>query len=171
MEQILTAVAKRRSPVTGESFEPLSAPYKKEKVNDGFSGTPDLSRSGDMLDSLDFRLVDGGLEIGVYGEAALRADGHNNLSGDSELPTRQFLPDVGEEFTSDIMEGVDKLVADGLASEVQSSDLANVNSSSELYDALMETLGLESRAAVRSAVLNSPELYNLLGDEGLLDLL
>lgn len=169
MEQILTNVAKRRSPITGEAFEPLSDKYKTEKKADGLSGVPNLERSGDMLDALDFRLTSDGIELGVYGDAALRADGHNNLSGESDLPLRQFLPNEGEDFTGEIMDQVDKIVAAGRA--VDPADLAEVESSSELYDLLSSSLDLTGRSSIRSVVLNDPMLYNMLAEFDLVDLL
>jgi hypothetical protein len=160
-------VAKRKSPVTGSSFPPLSPEYKKEKQEDGYQGVPDLQRSGDMLDSLDYRITPEGIEIGIYGEAAPRADGHNNLSGDSDLPERQFLPKAGESFRPAITAEVEKILVDSM----EMPDLSGVTSSSELYDIVAATLGLNTRAETRNAILRKPMLFNLISEKGLLDLL
>ena len=173
MEQILLQVAKERSPITGEAFEPLSPKYKKEKVADGERGVPDLQRSGDMLDSLDYRLTSDGIEIGVYGDAAARADGHNNLSGGSLLPLRQFLPNVGDSFMPSIEKEIEKIVADSIADsgEIPVDALGGIESSSDLYDVLGSFLQLESRSAIRSVVLGNANLYNTLSELDLLDYL
>lgn len=136
---------------------------------------PNLELSGEMLDQLDYRVTDDGIEIGVYGDAAPRADGHNNLSGDSKIPTRRFIPAEGESFRDGIAREVDRILADAASEEVteeQFVDLVEgVSSSSELYDRLGVIFNLSSRAEIRAAVLRSPLIFNLLGLYDLDDLL
>lgn len=120
-----------------------------------------------MLDQLDYRITPDGIEIGVYGDAAPRADGHNNLSGDSLIPTRRFIPAAGESFRDGIAREVDRILADAASSEVTEDQfvdaVAGVSSSSELYDRLGAIFNLSSRTEIRNAVLRSPLIYNLLG--------
>lgn len=170
VEQILSKVQSRRSPVTGEAFPPLSPDYKAVKAGMGLSPVPDLEQSGDMMDALDYEITRDGIRIGVFGKAAPRADGHNNLSGESSLPLRQFLPNEGEGFISSIEREVERIVADsvGETTVVPEADLADVSSSSSLYEILIPAFALGSRAETRLAVLRSPKWYNTLSVLGLL---
>lgn len=123
-----------------------------------------------MLDDLDFEVTADGIKIGVFGEGALRADGHNNLSGDSALPTRQFLPNTGEGFTSSIEREVDRIIADAVGdAAVPDAELEGIESPSELYAFLLPTFGVTSRSEARLAVLRSPKWYNVLSARGLLE--
>jgi len=172
VEQIIQDVARRKSPITGEGFDPLSVPYKKDKQSDNLPGIPNLERSGEMLNQLDFKLTPDGIEIGIFGDAAPRADGHNNLSGESSLPTRQFLPNEGESFRPGISEQVDKILAESVAENTILPDaLPDIESSSELYDFLQAITGFESRAQIRSAVLRNAALYNELAEAELIEFL
>lgn len=162
-------MAKRQSPVSGDSFPGLSPKYKAKKQAEGLDGVADLQLSGDMLDSLDYRVTSEGIAIGVYGEAAPRADGHNNLSGDSELPLRQFLPNVGETFSSGIKKEIERIVADakGQDAEVPYEELGGVERPSELYNILEREFGLETQGELRKAVFRSPKWYYSLEKLGL----
>jgi hypothetical protein len=175
IEQILLDVAKRRSPVYGDAFQPLSDPYKEKKQDDGLSGVPNLEFSGEMLDQLDFKVTEDGIIIGVFGDAAPRADGHNNLSGDSQIPTRRFIPDVGESFRSGIEKEVDAILSDAAGDDITEEQfeeaVEGVETSSELYDRLGAILNLTSRAEIRATVFRSPMLFNLIGLYDLDDLL
>lgn len=156
--------------MTGQTFPALSPEYKEVKSGMGLSPVPDLEQTGDMLDSLDYEITRDGLKIGVFGDAALRADGHNNLSGESSLPLRQFLPNEDEGFTSSIDREVERIIADFVGEEVDVPDeeLAFIDSASSLYDVLGGVFNLTSRSELRLAVLRSPTWYNRLGALGLL---
>ena len=171
MEQALLKVASRRSPVTGEAFQALSPDYRAKKTSEGLPGVPNLEESGDMLDSLDYRITSDGIEFGVFGEAALRADGHNNLSGESQLPTRQFIPGEGEGFTSDIEREVARIIADATAVDPSEAEdlLEAVSSPSELYSVLSAAFNLSSRSEIRLAVLRSPLWYEALIRSGAIE--
>ena len=171
VEQILRTVSQKKSPVTGEAFQALSPKYKEKKQAAGLPGVPNLEQSGGMLDDLDFEITSDGIKIGVFGEGALRADGHNNLSGDSMLPTRQFLPGEGEGFTASIEREIERIVADAAGSVVDVSDaeLSDIGSPSELYAVLLPVFGVTSRSEARLAVLRSPKWYNVLSARGLLE--
>jgi hypothetical protein len=128
-----------------------------------------------MLDQLDFKVTEDGIIIGVFGDAAPRADGHNNLSGDSQIPTRRFIPDVGESFRSGIEKEVDAILSDAVGEDITEeqfeSAVEGVETSSELYDRLGAILNLTSRAEIRATVFRSPMLFNLIGLYDLDDLL
>lgn len=173
MEQILLSVAARKSPVTGDSFDPLSKEYKAKKTGEGLAGVPNLELSGDMLDALDFRVTSDGIEIGVFGEDAPKADGHNNLSGKSLLPTRRFIPEEGESFTSSIEDEVNRIISDAIGEEnaPDLDTLEEIESKTDLYDYLIPIFGLGSRTETKLAVLRSDRWTRTLTRLGLLRLL
>ena len=76
------------------------------------SPVANLELSGDMLDSLEFRVKGTKIEVGIWGSEADKADGHNNFSGDSKLPERKFIPNGsnGETFRPDIRQEVDSIL-------------------------------------------------------------
>ena len=168
---MLSRVAQRKSPVTGDTFPALSKDYRKEKVEDGFDGVPDLERSGDMLDALDYRVTSEGIEFGVFGADALKADGHNNLSGESLLPQRRFIPGEGEGFVSAIEREVNKIIADSIgdATEPDASTLGSITTKAALYDYLIPIFGLGTRTETRMAVLRSDRWTRILTRLGLIE--
>lgn len=109
IDSIIDTVGSGTSPVSGErSFKKLTKKYAdKEKGGDT---TPNLYLLGDMLGSLDFKITKDGVKIGVDESQWGKADGHNNFSGESQLPKRRFIPDEGQTFKSDIMNGVDDII-------------------------------------------------------------
>lgn len=173
-EQILLDANATRSPVSGKAFPKLSESYKKHKEAEGLPGRPDLLFEGDMLDALDVKDAGGNaIEIGWWGSQAAKADGHNNISGDSKLPLRQTIPDVGESFKPKIMKEVEKIITDALVSDLEfkKEDFEDVSTKGELYAALRDYFPDMSRAEIVSAVSRSPELAKFLDDMGLFDLL
>lgn len=173
VETTLSRVAKARSPIKGESFDPLSPTYKKHKVAEGGSGVPDLELSGEMLDSLTFEETDDGIELGHFDDQAAKADGHNNLSGKSSLPQRRYLPDVGDEYEPSVQVEIRKIIADALVEgvEIDTEDFSGVTTKADLYDVLEEYFPEFSRPAIKSAVVRNPQLSRLLDDLGVLNLL
>jgi phage gpG-like protein len=93
------------SPVAGYKFKPLNKDYANEKK--GGDRTPNLKLEGDLLNSLSAEYEGDTLVIGVSSSQEGKADGHNNFSGDSNLPTRRFLADSGEIFKDQ-----DKIIRD-----------------------------------------------------------
>jgi hypothetical protein len=109
-DEIFRFVSSGNSPVAGRgAFQRLSKEYADNEK--GGNRTANLELEGDMLDSLEFELTSRGIEIGIFdsGEQG-KADGHNNFSGDSKLPTRRFIPDDNETFKSQIMSGVRQIL-------------------------------------------------------------
>jgi hypothetical protein len=163
-------VADSKSPVDGSSFQALSKDYGDKKQTETGSRKPNLDLTGEMLNSLDYKIVGDKLEIGVYGEDAPKADGHNNFSGKSKLPKRQFLPESGQAFDDSIKsliaDTVEQYKADNL--ELKAKDLKQVETKSDLYDLLKEYLGDYERARLKELVLSSElaaqlDEYDLLG--------
>ena len=110
VEAILADVGETRSPVTGRLFKKLSAQYAEKKAEESSSPVANMELSGDMLDSLEFKVSGSKVEVGIWGSEADKADGHNNFSGDSKLPQRQFIPMKGEKFRPDIMGEVESIL-------------------------------------------------------------
>jgi hypothetical protein len=63
-----------------------------------------------MLDALTYRIRGNSIEFGIWGEEADKADGHNNFSGDSDLPRRPFIPKKDENFRPEIRDEIDAII-------------------------------------------------------------
>lgn len=172
VEQILDYVGDQKSPVTGSSFRPLSIEYARRKKEEVGNTKANLDLFGDMLSAVDYKIRDDKIEIGVFGPEAPKADGHNNISGDSKIPTRRFIPIEGQTFAPEIKslieQTVDAYKADNLT--LKKKDLKEIQSQKELYDYLKQTLGDMSRAKLKELVLMS-DLSVSLDEFDLLDLL
>ncbi len=171
VEQTLVAMNEKKSPVQGEGgFKALSKNYRKRKLEEVGSGEANLEFDGVMKDELNFYPTKNGIEIGVYGERARAADGHNNLSGKSSLPTRRFLPDEGQTYKKSIQAEVDRIVADAISEEVgfKKSDFKGVTTKKELFDILAQKFGPMSRAELTLAVFRNEDLVEILSDLDLL---
>jgi len=177
------SVAERTDPFTGRAFKPLSKSYAKYKQAQGNSPVPNLELDGDMLDALDYRITPDGIELGVFGAQAGKADGHCDFSGDSNIPTRRFLP---EDSLGRYQRDVDMIIQDALGDTVeipedrlerfsQFLDGAGMNKTQEreqLYAFLNAYFpNLTGRASIKTAVLRLPDLVEMLDGEDLLDLL
>lgn len=158
------------SPVRGKSWPKLSKGYAKEKAVAGYSPVADLERSGEMLGSLDYKETKTGIELGIYGASAPRADGHNNFSGESKIPTRRFLPYEGEGFKQTIEKEVEKIINDVIADSIKVSrkDFAEIKTKDELWATLKELMPDFSRAEIVDSISRNPELAELLDEFNLL---
>lgn len=173
VEQTLISMDQKKSPVQGEgSFKPLSPLYKKKKQNDVGNTDANLEFDGLMKDQLDFKPTKSGVRIGVYGERAPAADGHNNLSGDSSLPTRRFLPKEGQQYKENIQREVERIIADAIADETtfKKSEFRNIETKKELYEKLAQTFG-GTKAEIALAVFRNADLVDLLTELDLIRLL
>lgn len=110
IEQVLSDVAASKSPIDNGRFVPLSKEYKKFKTKRGRPGKPNLEFSGDMLDALQSKVSGNKITIQITGKEGDKADGHNNHSGKSSLPTRRFIPTEDETFREGILAGVRNIV-------------------------------------------------------------
>lgn len=173
VEQVLSYVADVSTPISGAGFKrTLSPEYKKRKLDEVGSGEPNLDLTGEMLNSLTYKVQGEKIELGVFGEDAPKADGHNNFSGKSSLPQRRFLPGEGQEFKSDIKRLVKETVESYKADNVRvtKEDLKDIESKKDLYDYLKDQIGDLPRKRLAELVLQS-ELAAELDDADLLDLL
>lgn len=174
VEQLIKSAGSATSPVAGESWKAsLNKEYAKKKKAEGLGTKANMDFEGDMLDALTFEEIKDGIELGWFGDEAGKADGHNNLSGDSTLPQRRLLPDVGQEFKPDIQKGIEQIVADAIADsiEFEAKDFEDVKSKASLYEALDEFFPDLTRGELRNVVLRTPDLVRLLDEQGLLDYL
>jgi len=176
VEQILAHNAESKSPVSGYGkYKALSPAYRLEKEESGRAGEPNLDFYGDMNSALDFELTEDGIKVGVFGDQAPKADGHNNLSGLSKLPTRRFLPDIGEGFKRDIDQEIETIIAENAVKasldEFENADLeyefSAIESREEFYDLLTSLTGIEEEFLLRGAVRSSPRLLKLIRSKGL----
>lgn len=174
MEQTLLAVGSAKSPVSGEAWKKSLNPlYAKEKSNEGGTPIANLEMHGDMLQSFGFEKTDDGIKIGVFGAEASKADGHNNFSGDSELPQRRFIPEEGQDYKRDIAKGAQEIINDIMAEEVSidETELADIETKSDLYDLLSGVFGTTNRQVIQRAVIGSEKITDILSKYELMDLL
>jgi hypothetical protein len=175
VEQTLLNVAESQSPVQGEGkFKALSKAYKGKKLEEVGHGKADLQFSGTMLDEVSFEPTKDGIRIGVFGERAPAADGHNNLSGESALPKRRFIPAEGQSYKANIEREVSRIISDVVAenSSFKKKDFEDISSKSGLYSRLEAIFGTAlSRAELKLAALRNEDLVDLLDDLDILDLL
>jgi len=175
VEEILNKLASVESPIAGGSYKTtLSKKYAEKKMNETGSSDANLDLAGDLIRSIDFRYNGNTIEIGVFdSEQAGKADGHNNFTGKSRLPRRQFLPEEGQNFTSDIVrlvnETAEKYRVENI--ELDEEDLEQIESKDDLFELLSSLTGLESKRKMSLLVLRSQRLSSLLDEYDLLDLM
>ncbi len=114
LESVLVNVGDQNSPVSGHygGFRKLSKEYKKRKDSEGGTPVPNLELSGEMLSALEVKRKGATLVLQISGKEAGKADGHNNHSGDSDLPLRRFIPKEKDEetFKRDILSGIARII-------------------------------------------------------------
>jgi len=174
VEQILIAANGAGTLVSGESMPKLSKGYLKKKLAEGLPGVPNLESAGDLLDSLEYKTTDDGIDLGWFSKAeAPKADGHANFSGDSTLPRRRIIPGKGQSFDSGTNEEIQKIIGDAVADnlDIKEQDLDGVETKADLYSVLGEFLDGLSRAEIKAVVARTPGLVRLLDDLDLFNLL
>lgn len=107
-DEVLKRVGDGSSPVEGGRWKrALSPEYKKRKAEFSSAGYANMELHGDMLDALEVVPTRGGkLSLQIEGKQAPKADGHNNHSGESSLPPREFIPKRNQTFKRDIQAGI-----------------------------------------------------------------
>lgn len=172
VEQTLLATSGAKSPVSGESFPALKRSYKQLKEAQGGAPEANLELTGEMNDALTFEAVDGGLEIGFFGDQAPKADGHNKFSGkENGAPQRRFLPGEGQNYKREIQSGVEQIIKEYSGNTFEKSDFSDVESKADLYDVLREVYTDMTNSQIRAAVALNGDLLDLLIDEDLLEFL
>lgn len=174
VEQILLTVGSAKSPVIGEDWPQLSKDYKIKKKQEGLPAKANLEESGAMLNALDYKNTRNGIEIGIFGKEAWKADGHLKFSGEkNNIPQRRFIPAEGQSFKKEIESEIENMIADARveSEDFSKSDLKQIETKSELYTYLEDKFPDMSDSEIRFAVLRNPDLIKLLDDLDLLDLL
>lgn len=117
---LLTAVLDRvgggTSPVSGGKWKRalISKAYKDHKSGFSSSLFANMELTGEMLDHLEVISIGDDMRLRIKGKNAAKADGHNNHSGDSNLPTRLFIPKKGQRFKRDINSGMREIALEFL---------------------------------------------------------
>lgn len=107
--EILRYVASGNSPVGGYGkFEKLTKNYANSQK--GGSRLPNLELTGDMLSALEVKPRGGKIVVQITGKEGDKADGHNNHSGESKLPTRRFIPKDDEVFKRSIESSIKQII-------------------------------------------------------------
>jgi hypothetical protein len=110
--EVLRYLQTGNSPVSKRGrFKSLNKNYADEEK--GGNRTANLELDGDMLDAFGSKNTKDGIEVGIIRRQVTqspKADGHNNLSGESKLPTRRFVPSEEESFKQPIMNGVKRII-------------------------------------------------------------
>jgi hypothetical protein len=117
--EILDYVGSGKSPVAGGAWKrSLSKEYKKRKADFSSDLFANMELTGDMLDSLQVVATpDGMIEVRIKGKNAAKADGHNNHSGKSRLPPREFIPKQDQHFKRSIESGMRDIAREFLDDE------------------------------------------------------
>lgn len=115
-EEVLDYVASGKSPISGGKWKRgLSREYAKRKAEMSSALFANMELTGDMLDALEcVQTRSGKLELRIKGKEAAKADGHNNHSGRSKLPPREFIPKEGQAFKRDIIQGIKDIVRENV---------------------------------------------------------
>lgn len=114
-ESVLSSVGAGESPVSGGKWKrELSKAYAKEKGKVSSVKFSNMELHGDLLDSVDVLQKGKKLRLTVGEDQMDKADGHNNFSGKSKLPPREFVPNAkrGQTFKRDIISGIKKIVSE-----------------------------------------------------------
>lgn len=114
LDQVLLHVEQAKSPVrSGKWKRGLSKDYKARKLAQGGSSIADMELDGHMLDALEIVNYRGKLRLRIQGVEEDKADGHNNHSGKSRLPAREFIPKPDGNFKRSILQGMREILDDG----------------------------------------------------------
>lgn len=174
VENTLADVSESKSPVQGESIPALKkGPYREKKLAELGTSRADIQFTGETLDEFQFKDTKEGIKIGVFGDRAVVADGHNNLSGKSDLTRRRFIPGEGQDYKKPYEKEVDRIIMDVISEETRfkKSDFDDITTKTELVRALRTKFGDMSVSEVTLAVYRNEDLLDLLTDLKLIKLL
>jgi hypothetical protein len=107
IDSILDYVSRSISPVNGGSFQ---AKLSREYAEREGKSRANLDLNGDMLDSLGFGVIGETIKIMITDKDQI-PKAYNHNVGDT-LPQRQFIPDDDQTFKSDILRGVNRIIAE-----------------------------------------------------------
>lgn len=171
-EQTLLSLASAKSPVSRAPYKStLSKDYREEKIKAGRGGRANMEFEGDMLDSLEYKVTDNGLRIGHFDASqAPKADGHNNFSGRSTLPKRQYLPEESQKYKADIDREVRRIIAENSVQSkaISDSKLRSVQTQADFWRVLRSAYPDTSKADILAVVTRNDALVDRLSGFGLL---
>lgn len=106
--EVLAHCGDGSTPIQGGQWKrSLSKEYREKKAEISGVTYANMELYGDMLNDLETVHTNGNkLSLQIVGENAPKADGHNNHSGKSPLPPREFIPKKGQTFNSKILRGI-----------------------------------------------------------------
>lgn len=163
INEILLSVSNGKSPVAGfnKPFKKLNSKYAKE--HKGNNRTANLELEGDMLDALISKNKAGDkIEIGIFAKKQQgKADGHNNLSGESNLPTRRFIPDENENFKRFINNGINQIISDAIIQK-EDDDEEELDAQEEFRKQAESKMGVEAQKLDKKVGF---DLKEILGEE------
>lgn len=174
VDETLAAVSDSNTPVSGAPYKStLTDPvYRKLKAESNLPVKANMEFSGAMLDALSSRPTAAGIKIGIFsdGKNAPKADGHNNFSGKSELPRRQFLPTKGQNYKRSIESEIDRIITDAIGDTVvvPRSKLGRVETRADFWSLMATIFGDADRPSIRQSITRSDRLSTLLEEFGLL---
>lgn len=174
VEESLVALSESKSPLIGESIPALKkGNYRKKKMDELGTNRADIQFSGETLDEFTFTPTKDGIKIGVFGDRAVVADGHNNLSGKSSLPRRRWIPDSEQNYKTAIQKEVNSIIATAISEEIgfKKSEFKGVTTAKELTDVLKSKLGSMTKGELSLVVYRDEDLLDLLTDLDLIKLL
>lgn len=186
-ESVLDSVGGASSPVAGEKWPTLSKKYKDRKRGRG-SLKANLELSGDMLDAYDYKLTEQGVEPGVFGsKQGEKADGHNKLTGrTNNTPKRRFVPGTGQKFKAEIQDGIRGIVSEHIIEQEEESvsddfeelsfeksalNFTKVKTQKQFNKVVSARFPLLTVFEAKRAIKNTPSLFDLLQELGLLSFL
>ena len=152
-----------KSPFRGQAWPGLTEAYKKLKKAEGRGTKANLEFSGDMLDALEFKRTSSGIKLQITGSTAPQADGHNNFSGKSSIPTRKFLPEKGDQFAGSVRSDIDKIIAEHTVTtaRIDRQRLRGITTKRELNAELREQFPDLSVRDAKSAILIDDDLRDI----------
>jgi hypothetical protein len=174
IDETLKSVSAAKSPLQSKAWPSLSPKYKAFKASKNLTPTANLEFKGDLLDSLKVKPTRDGLKIGHFNtKQAPKADGHNNFTGKSTIPTRRYLPAEGDNFKSSIDSKIRSILTEERAktAKLPKSRLRGVTTKAEFFAIMEDLFGGATKAEIADAIALSPGLLEELDDLGLLDMI
>lgn len=172
---ILEEVSKGKSPLSGLSWPKLNPSYKKFKESQNLPGKANLEFTGQMLDDFDVVAKGSGtIELNVTGKKSVsKADGHNNFSGESDLPLRRFLPKEENKFKKNIEQQINDIVAKAVSENLKLSrrKFSNVKSKAAFFGVLKELFPGFSNTQISDAIISNEDLLDEFTSLGLVKFL
>lgn len=164
-KEIESETRKKRSPVTGDQFQPLSKSYKALKKKLGKGASANLHLKDKMIKAIKDRNTVDGVKFEIT-QKRIIPRAFNNNTGDT-IPERQFMPDEGlnEEFSPKIMGKVEKIIARNRDIKKTREVRLKRLSKSELEKELIDVFGKKGAQNILKQGFNIDELVDeILGE-------